>query len=77
MGWFGIGPINTAPLVAADYVITLRDRDTSDHRITVAIKFHDLAGVAQHRIIIVHFVIERFISKVLLPDTLGFFHAPV
>ena len=47
--WLAIGPNTTAPLDSGDYLVALRDQDSSGHRISGTIKFEDFRGVAEHR----------------------------
>jgi len=47
--WLAIGPNTTAPLDSGDYLVGLRDQDSSGHGISGTIKFEDFRDVAEHR----------------------------
>jgi hypothetical protein len=47
--WLSIGPNTTSPLDSGDYLVGLRDQDSSGRRISGTIKFEDLRDVAEHR----------------------------
>jgi hypothetical protein len=49
VSWLSIGPNTTSPLDSGDYLVALRDQDSSGHPISGRIKFEDLRDVARHR----------------------------